>query len=412
MPVGKTVLGLALGRSSETLLVPTPSPASHGGDLPRLLGRNSAVSESEPALSELRSRLPRALALGLVCVGATVWSSACGGSSAKSRAPVPLGKRPSPAVRATIKVGTSPIAVAVGDGGVWVANYADGTITRIDPRTARVSGRAISVGAAPLAIATDRSGVWVATGAGRVLHIDPQTRRVVGPPIDVKDPAGIAVGDGTVWVTSRTSNAIIRINSTTARVSGAPIMVGSAPTDIAVDGDNTWVANSGDGTVSRIDAPSGRVKGPAIAVAHQRPLTPGGSQPTVSQPGAEILALTVGEDGVWVAKTDQAQTNSIQVVRIDPASDKVTTPPVSVTGGVPMRLAAGAGAVWATDIGNIVPPGRPRKPSLLNIDPASQRLAVTSLPVGLRPTGVAVGQGKIWVTNSGDNTVTEVAAYR
>ena len=39
------------------------------------------------------------------------------------------------AIRAVVPLGTSPSAVAAGDGAVWVANYNAGTVSRIDPRT-------------------------------------------------------------------------------------------------------------------------------------------------------------------------------------------------------------------------------------------------------------------------------------
>ncbi len=47
-----------------------------------------------------------------------------------------------------IPVGDDPIAVAVGDGSVWVTNYLDGTVSRIDPATNEVV-QTIEVGLPP-----------------------------------------------------------------------------------------------------------------------------------------------------------------------------------------------------------------------------------------------------------------------
>ena len=62
-------------------------------------------------------------------------------------------------------MGDGPKAIAAGLGAIWVANYDDGTVTRIDPATGRVSGPPIRVGKGPLAVAVADGAVWV-TNAG------------------------------------------------------------------------------------------------------------------------------------------------------------------------------------------------------------------------------------------------------
>jgi YVTN family beta-propeller protein len=62
--------------------------------------------------------------------------------------------------RATIKVGKLPTGVAVGAGGVWVANSLSGTVSRIDPRTNRVTDT-ITVGNRPQDVVTAGGMVWV-----------------------------------------------------------------------------------------------------------------------------------------------------------------------------------------------------------------------------------------------------------
>jgi YVTN family beta-propeller protein len=60
----------------------------------------------------------------------------------------------------TVRVGKDPIAVAVGEGAVWVTNYLDGTVSRIDPQRGRVV-ETIKVGPNPDRIAAGENGVWV-----------------------------------------------------------------------------------------------------------------------------------------------------------------------------------------------------------------------------------------------------------
>jgi YVTN family beta-propeller protein len=62
---------------------------------------------------------------------------------------------------ARVPVGSRPAGIAIGAGGVWVANGGDGTVTRIDPATNEVVVT-ITVGGAPVGIAVSGETVWVA----------------------------------------------------------------------------------------------------------------------------------------------------------------------------------------------------------------------------------------------------------
>src|SRR6266542_4446544 len=64
----------------------------------------------------------------------------------------------------SIGVGDGPVDVAVGAGGVWVANSRDGTVSRIDPQTNEVVAT-IRLGNSPQAIAVGGGGVWVTVQA-------------------------------------------------------------------------------------------------------------------------------------------------------------------------------------------------------------------------------------------------------
>ncbi|HUG94593.1 MAG TPA: protein kinase [Pleomorphomonadaceae bacterium] len=60
-----------------------------------------------------------------------------------------------------VPVGSRPAGIAIGAGGVWVANGGDGTVTRIDSATNEVVVT-ITVGGAPVGIAVSGETVWVA----------------------------------------------------------------------------------------------------------------------------------------------------------------------------------------------------------------------------------------------------------
>ena len=59
-----------------------------------------------------------------------------------------------------IPVGEEPVAVAVDNEAVWVANAGDGTVSRIDPASAKVV-ETIEVGGSPAGIAAAHGLVWV-----------------------------------------------------------------------------------------------------------------------------------------------------------------------------------------------------------------------------------------------------------
>jgi len=285
-----------------------------------------------------------------------------------------------------IRVGASPVAVAVGEGGVWTADNASGTVTRIDPTTGRVRGGTTPAGEGPLAIAVGEGAVWVASGEGAVRRIDPATGRA-GDPIPVEDPAGIAAGEGAVWVTSRGNGSVTVIDPRTESLSGEPIPVGAAPVDIATGEGGVWVANTADGTVSRIDPRSRRVDGDPIAVADE-----------------QVLALTVGEGAVWAAGTDTPLAERIEVKRIDPGTGEVDGAPIPVDGATPIRMTAGLGSVWVTDVGAF---DGTQRSSVTRIDPLA-RAAGQLIEVGARAAGIAAGEGAVWVANSADATVTPI----
>ena len=57
---------------------------------------------------------------------------------------------------------------------MWVTSRAANTVTRIDPDSGRVVGRPIPVGTEPLGVAVGAGAVWVANfGDDTVTRIDP-----------------------------------------------------------------------------------------------------------------------------------------------------------------------------------------------------------------------------------------------
>jgi len=264
-------------------------------------------------------------------------------------------------IRAVVPLGTSPSTMAAGDGAIWVANYNQDTVSRIDPAT-RAVVQTIQAGTTPTGVAVGAGAVWVTNNYGQsVSRIDPAVNRVVQTIPVGNAPDGIALGYGSVWVANSSDGTLSRIDAVTGGVTDTISLGGAGATDVAVGAGSVWVSDEPGDRVVRVDPQADQVTA-TINV---------GSGPT---------AIGFGIGSVWVA-------NSLDgtVTRIDPASNAVdATIPV---GDGADAIAIGRGAVWVSS---------PYAGTVSRIDPAVG--AVTrKIRVGSRPQGVALAGGLVWV---------------
>jgi len=151
-----------------------------------------------------------------------------------------------------------------------------------------------------------------------------------------------------------------------------------------------WVANSGqrNGSVSRIDPETLKADKPIEVVEGQ------------------VLALTYGEGGVWVAGTGLGRGDRIEVLQLDPSSSAVEGALVRLDrSGLPVRLAAGGGSVWVAQGG--MEPG-----TLVRLDPKERRRLGAPARLAGAPTGVAVGEGAVWVSSGGRGSLVRAELSR
>jgi YVTN family beta-propeller protein len=264
------------------------------------------------------------------------------------------------AVTADVPVGSSPSGVAAGAGSVWVSNYDDNTVSRIDPATHAM--QTIQVGSTPSGIAVGAGAVWVANNfGGTVSRIAPAVNRVVQTIRVGNGPSGVAVGDGSVWVTNSSDATLSRIDAVSGDVRPT-IPLGGGATDVAVGLGAVWVSDAANGRVLRIDPQTDHITEPINV-------------------GTGPSAITVGFGSVWVA-------NSLDgtVSRIDPQTNQVAaTIPV---GDGPSAIAIGIRGVWvANEFGH----------SVVRIDPATNHVART-VTVGSNPFGLAAAGSLVWVS--------------
>jgi DNA-binding SARP family transcriptional activator/streptogramin lyase len=271
-------------------------------------------------------------------------------------------------VVASIPVGSKPVAIATGEGGLWVGDARDGTITRVDPETRKVV-KTIGIGAPVVDLATGLGGVWAATGGfGEVVRIDPEVGAVaqripLGDPEDPLVPSvpSVGVGDGRVW--AGVPEGLARIDPGSGNVVDTVDLDSSQALQIAAGGGAVWVTTFAN-RAKRVEARTGRPTAEYYAGGWVYPVTlyrgaawVGGSRgiakldadtgASLTSSGAikAVTSIAYGEGSVWLTNAATAE-----VVRLN-----------SRTGVVEARIPLGGrgedvvvhrGLVWV-----VVPPG-------------------------------------------------------
>ena len=239
-----------------------------------------------------------------------------------------------------IRLRDVPVHITTGAGAVWVLQGE--SLSRIDPRTSRVSTRALPAGDEyPGDLAFANWGfAQVAVGAGAVWAINPDDRtvsrfdpasgrRVATIPVDA---ATIAAGPEGVWfISGEDSLAVTPINPRTNGV-GRPIRLGAQNLSaVAVGGGYVWASAEGDGLVWRIE-PGPRPVSRTIDV------------------GVGVTYLAYDRGVIWTANYREGT-----VSRFDVETEDVEATPVGAVQG----LAAGNGSAWVSTAGATEADGMP-----------------------------------------------------
>jgi virginiamycin B lyase len=239
---------------------------------------------------------------------------------------------------AKVTVGRSPSGVVIDASGVWVTNWWDNTLTRIDPATNTVLNTipvALTGVEGPEAITTGAGSLWLTTTAfsetetlaGHVLRIDPATGTVLATINAGRGAFEIAFGFGSIWIANEVDGTIQRIDPATNTVV-ASIPVPSAE-GIAFDLTSVWVVDL-NGGVERIDPATNTV----VATIHTQ--TTGGY-------------IAVAGTSIWVTNPGTKGSANGSVSRIDPVTSTVTANiPV---GDSPVELAVAGGSIWVGMMG-------------------------------------------------------------
>jgi YVTN family beta-propeller protein len=135
-----------------------------------------------------------------------------------------------------------PMAMALGFGSVWVAEFGPDELVRVDVPSGAVRSEArLPFTPSPSGLAAGPTGVWLsAPGRNSIVRIDPKGNRTAQTVRVGRYPTGLAFGAGSVWVANHGDGTVSRIDPSGKVV--ATIPVGPAPSDIAVGAGGVWVA--------------------------------------------------------------------------------------------------------------------------------------------------------------------------
>jgi YVTN family beta-propeller protein len=263
----------------------------------------------------------------------------------------------------------------VGGGSLWIANYAVGSVTRIEVATRHVS---------TIPIGDPQKMTAQGCAPGSPSHDAPMGSFLVRA-CDL--PSGLAFGFGSIWVTKNDAHAVQRIDLKTMRVL-ATIAIPMLAFDMTAGPSGIWLTDYEGGRVLSIDPTTNQVVVDRLV-----------------REGPSGLAIT--QAAVWIANT-----NGQFVTRLDPGTGAVVAE-IQV-GARPFPITVGKGGVWVRDeqdnTVSRIDSQTNRVAATIPIDPFYGRDGVDSL---------AIANGYIWVgglrlqaIDPGTNRVSRVLGFQ
>jgi YVTN family beta-propeller protein len=221
-------------------------------------------------------------------------------------------------------VGSNATRVLLTSTAVWITDYADSLVLRVDPLTGQVVGQFAFLG--PDGITKDGDSLVVASFDGNIVgRIDPGTGELLQQ-VDVGGSPTAVYSDATygLWAAVFDTGEIVQIDQSSFGIRQR-VVVGAGPVGITSDGTHLYVTNNGEGTVAKVDPFTGDVVWTA----------PVGEEPT------EVVVV---DDAAWATVTGEGS-----LVQLDlETGEVVSRTPLggAVAGGGPTGISYGAGALW------------------------------------------------------------------
>jgi len=253
-----------------------------------------------------------------------------------------------------------------------------------------------------------------------IARIDPKAKenKFLDSIADVSKPCGGVVNAfNFLWAAACGDGSLLKIDAKTAKiVSKHPFGTGSAPGILAASSDSLWMITDDKSTLSRIDPQQAEVVGefrlPSgcgnlifaetalwIACATQNKILRINAESGLVEKAIDVSAqpksLVAGEGSIWALCAKDGK-----IDRIDPKTNKVSKTIDLLVPGVDGSLAFGEGALWVSMADF----------PLARINPQTEQVAQQFYGEG--GGAIQVGQGFIWLSNTGKGTLWKIDPKR
>jgi YVTN family beta-propeller protein len=337
-------------------------------------GRSTPYGRDMPGLRTLPMILVTGVAASLSGACATATHSPAIATHPPSTAPAASGAASPTDHRVHVTVGGGPKDVTYAAGSLWVTNFNDSTVSRVDPVAGRVVAT-IPVGQGPITAVATGDGIWIANYlGGSVSRIDPATDEVTVTVAAGGKPVGLTADGAVLWVFNQADATATLIDTRTAKRVAIVATGVAAGWSTAYNG-RIWVSDFQGGTKLVV----------AIDPARRRVVT------RVST-GAAPIAVSFADGSGWVANTGDAT-----VTRFDPATGRGQAT-IPVPGGDIGPLLATPDAIWVSIYGGA---------GIAHIDPSTNAVVAT-IQVGVHPQRMAVVGSSLWLVEDGEDDIVAV----
>ena len=262
-------------------------------------------------------------------------------------------------------IGNDPRSIAFDGTNMWVANYADNSVTKVAPNGTATdySGTGLN----PSAIAFDGTNMWTANnGDASVSKIAPNgvitTYSGTGA-----NPGGIAFDGTNMWTADIIGNSVTKVapDGTMRTFTG----IGSNPRSLAFDGTNMWTINTGDNSVSKI--------------------APDGTATVYFGVGINPHSIAFDGTNMWVASVGNSSVSKI-------APDGTITS-FTASGGTPASIVFDGTNMWTANPGNN---------SITEVFLDGTMTTFGGLPAD--PSAIAYDGTNLWTANGSSNSVLKI----